>query len=47
MRRAYRKVSRVPDRCPRNCPGWEAEPSCIEPGQTCIFPMRFDKDSDS
>ena len=45
MKRAYKKVSRVPDKCPKGCPGWLAEPSCLEPGQDCIFPMRFDKDS--
>ena len=43
MKRAYKKVSRVPDKCPKNCPGWTAEPSCIEPGRSCIFPIGFDK----
>jgi len=43
MDRAYQKVSRVPDKCPRDCPGWMAEPDCIAPGQDCIFPTQFDK----
>ena len=42
LKGAYRKVSRVPDKCPRTCPG---RLDCIEPGRTCIFPMQFDKDS--
>ena len=46
MNRAYRKVSRVPDKCPRNCPGWLADVSCIDEGGRCIFPIQFDKDSD-
>jgi len=45
MRRAYKKVSRVPDKCPKGCPGWDAEPSCIELGQRCIFATELDKDT--
>ena len=37
LKNAYKKVSRIPDKCPRNCPGWMAEPDCCTEGEPCIF----------
>lgn len=43
MQRAYKKVKRVPERCPPNCPGWAAEPDCLAEGQDCIFPIEEER----
>ena len=37
-KKALLKVRGVPERCPKDCPGWEAEPDCLD--GDCIFPIR-------